>query len=129
MSLPPAQMVVQNMLREGEVPCDFASNARAGTVFVATQLLAGARRLGEADLRSLGDALRVLAGQGARSTREYLGSGNQRRQYRGFWLPPLALARQNWERHLGRSVAWPDDVATWAVEVVPMRSETDDVPY
>ncbi len=129
LALPPAQMVLQNMLTLGEPPCDFVADARAGTVFVATQLLADARRLDERDQTRLGQALHVVAGQGARNTRQYLGAGYQRRRYRGYWLPPLALARQNWERYLGRSVEWPEDVATWAVEAAPMRSETDEAPY
>lgn len=129
MSLPRAQLVVHNMLREGEVPCDFLSDHQSGTVFVATQLLADARRLTEADLRALGEALRVLAGEGAKSARVYFGEGRDRRQHRGFWLPLLETCRERWERHLGRSVAWPVDVSSWAVESVSRREDHDYVPF
>ncbi|CAE7434370.1 unnamed protein product [Symbiodinium necroappetens] len=128
MSLPPAQMVVHNMLREGDLPCDFAPDTRNGAVFVPTRLLVRETRLKEEDEKALGDALRVLAGQGAKSVRVYLGEGRDRRQHRGFWLPPLELCRQRWEQHLGRAVAWPADVASWAVDIGPPENG-DDVPF
>ena len=114
---------IANMLMEGEVPCEFDSDPNAGTVFVATRLMADARRLDEAQVTALGRALRVAAGAGARNIRHHV-AGERRR---GYWLPPLALARQHWERHLGRAMAWPDDVQTWAVEDVPMRGDDHNV--
>ena len=124
MSLPRAEMVVHNMLMGGEVPCEFESDSDDGTVFVAAHLLADARRLNEKDVTPLGKALRVAAGTGARNIR-YQVAGERRR---GYWLPPLKLARQYWEGHLGHPVAWPDDVPTWAVETEPMRG-ADGLPF
>ncbi len=129
LSLPPPLLVVHNMLLHGEVPCDFASNSGAGTVFVPTQLLADARRIGDKDVTALGNALRLLAGEGAKSVRVYLGEGRDKRQHRGFWLPPLELCRQRWVRHLGRPVAWPADVDSWAVEARPSPGESDVMPF
>jgi len=123
LSLPPAEMVVQNMLLEGEVPCEFTE--RTGTVFVATRLLADARRLSEQENTALGRAVRVVAGKGAKSIREKVAGV----RHRGFWLPPLELARANWERHLGRNVVWPEDVTTWAVEANNHQAETDEIPF
>ena len=90
----------------------------------ATQLLADARRLSERDHTGLGRAVRAVAGAGAKNTRHLVG-GERRR---GYWLPPLELARQNWERNLGRSVEWPSDVQTWALEV-GLALEHDNVPF
>src|SRR3546814_5824367 len=66
------------MLRDGDVPGLHAHDK--GLVFVATRALQEAQRLGEEHERTLGDALRVLAGAGAKSLREYLGEGHSRRQ-------------------------------------------------
>ena len=74
---------------------------------------------------ALGEAQRVLAGQGAKSVRAYVGEARDRRQHRGFWLAPLAECRRPWEAHLGRAFEWPEDVATWAVEAVPKREDDD----
>lgn len=128
LSLPPAQLVVHNMLMEGEPGCDFRADARTGTVFIPTLLLADTRRLEQRDLRSLGDALRAVAGEQARTVRVLLGSGHQQRQYRGQWLPPLELARQNWERFLGRRVDWPEGNPTWA-DYTETKEENDDMPF
>lgn len=115
-SLPRPEMVIHNMLRDGEPPSAFDQNMREGTVFVATRLLAAENRLGPEYERALGDALRVLAGEGAKSVREYIGEGHTRRQYRGYWLPPLEICRQRWEAHLGRKVTWPGNIPSWGLE-------------
>ena len=86
---------------------------------MSTRLLADARRLGQKDERALGLAVGAVAGTGAKNVRERFANG----RHRGYWLPPLELALQNWERYLGRTVAWPDDISTWAVEDVPMRAD------
>ena len=123
LSLQGAELVVHNLLREGEIPCEFVSEQ--GRVFVATTLLVNAKRLEERQVRALGEALRAVAGPDAKSVRRYLGEDHSRKQYRGFWLPSLALARQNWETHLGRKVIWPNDVTTWGMETV----EVDHSPF
>lgn len=129
-SLTPAPRLIHNMLRDGEVPGLFAADAKQGLVFVATRALQEAQRLGEEHERALGDALRVLAGADAKSVREYLGEGHARRQWRGFWLPPLGECRRRWETHLGRTVEWPEDVATWGLEARPPKPEPeDDLPF
>jgi hypothetical protein len=116
-SMSKADRAVHNMLLAGEVPCDFTHDA--GRVFVATRLLAQAEKLNQKEETALGDKLRVLAGSGTISERRYLGVGSARRQHRGFWLPPLAECRRRWEAHLRRSVEWPADVPTWALEERP----------
>lgn len=114
LSLSKPQMVIQNMLRDGEPPADFA--ARGGEVFVATRLLAAAARLGTEQERALSEALRVLAGDEAKSERAYIGGDHERRQYRGYWLPELSVCRERWERHLGRSIKWPAHITSWGLE-------------
>lgn len=126
LSLPPAQMVIHRMLEEGEPPCAFDANYREGTVFIPTRLLVEASRLALQHETGLGKALRVLAGAGAVNTRCYVGEGRDRRQYRGFWLPPLDECRRRWEAHLGRKIEWPKDVTSWAVEA---RAEPDEPSY
>ena len=69
-----------------------------------------------------------MAGEQARTVRVLLGSGHQQRQYRGQWLPPLELARQNWERFLGRRVDWPEGNPTWA-DYTETKEENDDMPF
>lgn len=114
LSLPPAQMLVHNILREGELPSLHLPDARRDAVFVATDPLKEAGRLRPNEHRALADALRVLAGDSAHSTRVYFGSGNDRRQYRGYWLPSLSECRQRWSVYLGREVDWPTDITGWA---------------
>jgi hypothetical protein len=80
-------------------------------------------RLGAEHQRAVGDILAMLAGDGARSTREYVGDGDARRQYRGFWLPPLPECRRRWEAHFGRTVVWPEAVASWIERTVPPHCE------
>lgn len=128
MSLPAAQMVVHNMLREGEVPCPHDADARRDMVFVPTDLLIRAGGLRQTERKALGAALAVIADNEARPDRIYIGAGNDRRQHRGKWLPPLAECRARWEAHLGRPVAWPGDVTGWALE--PSRyADDDDTPF
>ena len=129
LSMAPAEMVVQNMLHEGEVPCDFEMRRSDGRIFVATTLLANAKRLDERQYKALGLALRAVVGPGAESVRQYIDKGYARQQHRGFWLPPLELARQNWARYLGREVVWPEDVTTWAIETTPMKVDQENVPF
>ncbi|MFO1209590.1 MAG: DUF5906 domain-containing protein [Amaricoccus sp.] len=121
LSLPAAQMVVHRMLEQGEPPCVFDWNTRDGRVFIPTRLLVEATRLDTREETALNAAVGVLAGSGAKSVRRYLGTGYDRRQFRGFWVPPLVECRRRWEAHLGRPVKWPSGVTSWAVEV-----ETDD---
>ena len=125
LSLPEAQMVIHNMLRDGEPPCDFLPDLDGGRVFIPTQLLAKTARLATRDVRALGDALHRAAGDTTKSSREYLGEDHNRKQYRGFWLPRLDLARANWEKFLKRKVDWPGDVQTWALE----QLEPDEIPF
>ena len=123
LSLPPAKMVVHNMLREGEVPCKYADDPREGTVFVATRLLAEAVRFDTKQERALGDALRVLAGAGAKGVRH----GIDQQQRRGFWLPPLDICRERWEQHLGWQVDWPEDVESWDLGLRQRNVVDDDL--
>jgi len=117
LSLSKPQMAIYNMLRDGDVPGLHKVDAEQGTVFVATVALIDANRLGLEHQRILGDTLRVLAGPDAKSAREYLGEGSARRQYRGFWLPPLDECRRRWESHQGHPVQWP----TRARELTPLK--------
>jgi hypothetical protein len=123
LSLERPKMVIHRMLEEGEPPCAFEASHRDGTVFVPTRLLVEAGRLDPHHEAALSDALRVLAGSGASSTRRYIGEGRDRRQFRGFWLAPLEECRRRWEAHLRRKVRWPSGVTTWAVE---LRDEADE---
>jgi Family of unknown function (DUF5906) len=128
LSLPAAQLVIYNMLRDGDVPGTHKVDTKNGTVFVATGVLVAANKLGPEHQRVLGDALGFLAGTGARSVREYLGEGSFRRQYRGFWLPPLDECRRRWETHLGRDAQWPDAVTSWGIDAPP-SAQVDDFPF
>jgi hypothetical protein len=125
LSLPRPQMAIHNMLRDGDIPGPHKVDPQHGTVFVATVALIEASRLGLEHQRVLGDTLRVLAGPGARGVREYLGEGIARRQYRGFWLPPLDECRRRWEGHLGRPVLWPNAIG-WTDGVL---SSADEAPF
>jgi Family of unknown function (DUF5906) len=116
MSLSGPDMVIQNMLIDGDVPGLHKTDPKRGLIFVATEPLSNANRLGIEHHRAMGDALRRLAGAGSKSVREYLVEGHAKRQYRGFWLPPLDDCRRRWEAYLGRSVPWPADVTSWALE-------------
>lgn len=129
LSLPPALLAIHNMLRDGEVPCDHAVNKQDGSVFVPTTLLLHANRLGMEHQRALGDVLRVLAGKtnGPRQDRHMLGFGRDRRQHRGAWLPPLDECRRRWEQHLCRTVQWPYDVTSWAIDENP--ADEQDMPF
>ncbi|MBS0254013.1 MAG: hypothetical protein JSS36_02085 [Proteobacteria bacterium] len=128
LSLPKPQLVVQNMLRDGDVPGLYAADHERGLMFVSTRAILEAARLGIENERSLGDALRVLAGAGAKSCRHKLGEGAARKDYRGFWLPPLDECRKRWEMFLGREVGWPADVASWGIEPQQPR-HMDDLPF
>jgi hypothetical protein len=128
LSMADADMAVHNMLHQGDPPHELVTN-RHGCVFVATRLLADAARLDERQYTGLGRALQAAAGSGCKSTRSYIGDGYRRRQYRGFWLPPLDMARQHWQRHIGRTVSWPVDVTNWVVEVAQMEEDSDDNPF
>lgn len=111
LSLDPPVMAVLNMLREGEPPCIFLPHGEG--IFVPTQEMADAVRLGTRDLKALGESLRIVAVHDAsgkpKSIRRTVGND----QRRGFVLPPLTQARAQWETHHGRSVAWPDDITDW----------------
>jgi hypothetical protein len=115
LSLPAPEMAVFNMLREGEPPCQFSVEGE--NIFVPTRFLAESARLSPKDEKSLGDALRVIA---AKDENEQ--PCNVRRtiagdQHRGFILPPLAQAREKWEKHKSRKVQWPEDVRDWAASI------------
>lgn len=128
LSLPAPQMVVDDMLREGEVPCPHDADARRDMVFVPTDLLIQAARLRQNERKALGAALAVIAENDAKPDRVYIGAGHDRRQHRGKWLPSLAECRLRWEAHLGRKVEWPNDVTGWALE--PSRYlPDDDTPF
>ena len=120
-------MAIYNMLRDGDVPGSHKVNSKNGTVFVATGALIDASKLGLEHQQLWGDTLRALAGAGAKGVREYLGEGHSKRQYRGFWLPPLDECRRRWEAHLGRAVQWPDAVTSWGIDAPP--SQFDDGPF
>jgi prophage regulatory protein len=83
-----------------------------------------ANRLGLEAQRPVGHILGVLAGPEARSKREYLGEGLNRRQHRGFWLPPLEECRRRWEKYVGRPVAWPDTTTSWT-DASPLEDSVD----
>jgi hypothetical protein len=127
LSMQPAEMAIQNILREGEVPCDYESRHKEGRIFVATSLLSAGLRLEQRQVTTLGNLLRIVSGTSG--IREYVGTGVARHQRRGYWLPPLELARQNWERHIGRAVKWPDGVTTWAIEAEKIREPTNEMPF
>lgn len=116
LSLPAPQMVVHNMLREGEVPCPHSADGRRDMVFVPTDLLVRATGLRQNDRTALGAALAVIADNKAKPDRVYIGTGHDRDQKRGKWLPSLAECRRRWEAHLGRDIAWPEDVTGWALD-------------
>ena len=128
LSMQPAEMAIQNMLREGEVPCEFEVDQKDGRIFVATTLLVKELRLDQRQITALGNLLRKVSGTKS-GPRVYVGVGAARRQYRGVWLPPLGLARQNWERHIDRAVKWPEDVATWAIEPKQNGGYDDASPF
>lgn len=128
LSLPAPQMAVYNMLREGEVPCAHAANARRDMVFVPTDLLIRAAGLRQNERKALGVALAVVADNDAKPDRLYIGTGHDRRQYRGKWLPSLAECRRRLEAHLGRNVEWPAEVADWALDL-HRQLDPDDVPF
>ena len=128
MSLPPSLRLIHNMLREGDVPGLHAVDETRGLVFVSTRALADAGRMGTEHDKALGDALRVLAGAGAKGVRVTIGSGHAAQRPRGFWLPPLDECRRRWEGHLGRTIEWPDDVATWGVDE-RWREPDEDLPF
>jgi hypothetical protein len=109
-SFEPAERIIHNMLVTGEVPCDFL--AKTGHVFVATQLLADARRLDDRHVTRLGRLLRDL-GLERRDSERHLVAG---RRVRGYWLPPLDAARRRFVECLGFGVEWPEDVVSWAVD-------------
>lgn len=128
LSLPPALLLIHNMLRDGDVPGLHAVDETHGLVFVSTRALAEAGRLGIEHDKALGDALRVLAGAGAKGVRVTIGSGHVAQRSRGYWLPPLDECRRRWEAHLGRTVGWPEDVATWGVDE-RWSEPSDDLPF
>ena len=71
----------------------------------------------------------MLAGEGAKSVRKYVGSGYNHRQHRGFRLPQLDECRRRWDIYLGRKGEWPTDVQDWGV-VEPVEDEpVDDIPF
>ena len=117
-SLLGAEKVVDNMLRQGEPPCP--CQLENGLMFVPTRLLIEATGLKVHQETALGRAIGVLS-DGAKSVKVILGEEPNRKQHRGHWLPPLAVARARWEEHLGRSVDWPEDVQDWEAG--------DDVPF
>lgn len=127
LSLPRPLMAVFNILRDADIPGLHRFNEREGTVFVSTLALMQASQLGQEHQRSVGEALKVLAGANAKSEREYLGEGIARRQYRGFWLPSLEVCRTRWEKFLGRSVEWPEGISTWTDGGV--MGGSDDAPF
>ncbi|MBR1247526.1 hypothetical protein JQ609_11330 [Bradyrhizobium sp. AUGA SZCCT0169] len=120
LSLTQPQMAVYNMLREGDVPGLHKIDSGRGMVFVSTVAVVEAYRLGIEHQRVIGDFLRLLAGPAAKGVREYVGEGSARRQARGFWLPPLDVCRKRWEAHFGRTVQWPEVIASW--------TEADELP-
>ena len=128
LSLPAAQMVVHNMLREGEVPCAHEADAARDMVFVPTDLLIRAGGLRQNERKALGMALAVIAENEAKPDRVYIGTGHDRRQHRGKWLPSLSECRRRWEANLGRKVAWPADVSDWALDPGP-RYHEENVPF
>ena len=87
-------------------------------VFVVTKLWA--QELGVTE-HSLGRELRAFTDT---QDRLRLNDDDDRRR-RGFWLPPLVLARTRWAEAYGlNGVQWPQDVLEWeAVEV------SDDPPF
>lgn len=116
LSLPPTQAIIHQMLHDGELPELYDVGANTGRVFFATRLLAERHRLSPKDETALGASIRTLIDAGTESARVYLGGGYNRKQYRGFWLPPLDMCRKRWEEHLQREIKWPDDVTSWAVD-------------
>ncbi len=128
MSLPAPQMTVLNMLREGEVPCPHEADARRDMVFVPTDLLIRAAGLRQTERKALGVALSVIAEKDVKPDRVYISSGHDRRQLRGKWLPPLAVCRERWAAHLGRSIAWPADVTGWALQP-SVPDDYEDLPF
>jgi hypothetical protein len=124
LSLSKPQMAVFSILCEGDIPGLHKLNEKDGTAFVATLALVEANRLGLEAQRPVGHILGVLAGPEARSKREYLGEGFNRRQHRGFWLPPLEECRRRWEKYVGRPVAWPDTATSWT-DASPLEDSVD----
>lgn len=113
LSLPLVQAIVHQMLHDGELPELFSADEKTDMVFVSTRLLAQGRRLEPKDETALGNLLRVIAGENAQNVRVYLGEGEFKRQYRGYWLPSLGVCRQRWADFLGRPIDWPEDVCDW----------------
>jgi hypothetical protein len=113
LSLPEPQLAIFNMLREGDVPGHCLFNERDGTVFVSTLALIEGSRMQLKHQRAIGDLLRMLAGPGAESVREYLGDGYNKKQHRGSWLPSLQTCRERLEKHLGRRIEWPENTISW----------------
>lgn len=103
-SLRGATRVVHEMLASGEAP---HIKVEGRSVFVPTMLL-HERSHARCTLTALGRELARAAEGG--STRECDPNG---RQHRGFWLPPLSVARMRWAECLGFPVVWPEDDGEW----------------
>lgn len=99
-----AQRVIYEMLSNGDAP---AIRTERGAVFVPTRAvfdLAGQR----VSQQAIGHELRrVSTGESCRQT------DNAGQQQRGFWLPPLQIARERWATAIRVAVPWPTDDGEW----------------
>lgn len=112
-SLVGAERIVFEMLSSGEAPFP---RQQVGANFVVTEFLIEeyARRGFRASARALADELAIFA----------LHSESKRqtvflRQCRGFWLPDLAICRNNWAAAKKLKVDWGGDDGEWINTVTP----------
>ncbi len=122
MSLPPEQMIIQNMLMAGEPPCDFISDEEG--MFVPTRLMIEGAKLTAKQEVAFTKALKATSGESAASgkQRRILVHGKSR-VLRGRLMPSLAVARKNWETYIKRQVAWPSDVVAWVIDDSAQKDE------
>ncbi len=108
LSLRGPDAVVFAMLESGTPPCDVLYEG--DEMFVPTAELAAKARLDATASTALGKLLGALGGKPARP---YI----RNEQTRGFWLPSLPECRRAWQKKLGRSVEWPEEVTSWDQDV------------
>ena len=107
-SLEGEDRVVFDLLSQGESGCE--SVERDGRLFLPTRELARAARLADKRTTKLGVLLGKLGGE---NDNVYMRARCTRNRRRGYWLPCLPEARENFGRYLGWEPEWPAGVDHW----------------
>lgn len=117
LSLDPVNAALRRMLDEGTLP-PMHKHLEGGSVFVATESFMSQYGLNSgpganATATAVGKLLSAIGTGQAKHYFEDPRHAGQRRQFRGYVLPPLAKCRENWAALLEREMPWTNDDHDW----------------